>query len=122
MPDDRLVAADAPDGRGPFSVSRDDSICAPKLGVDRPGVVDSSRGPLSHAARKLLADALLLSERERAQLVSDLLASLNDEADADWDHAWLVELDRRVNEAEQSGDSGSEWRLVRERILAKLAR
>ncbi len=76
---------------------------------------------MTDAARKLLDDALLLSEDERANLASQLLASLDGEPDSDWESAWLAELDRRVEVAKQRGETGSDWQTARARILAKLA-
>ena len=75
---------------------------------------------MTDAARKLLDDALLLSEDERAKLASQLLASLDGEPDADWESSWLAELDRRVEVAKQRGQTGSDWETARARILAKL--
>jgi putative addiction module component (TIGR02574 family) len=72
------------------------------------------------AAKKLLDQALQLSADERAKLVTELLASLDGEAEEGWDEAWLVELDRRVHAADERGETGSDWRSVRERILARL--
>ena len=46
------------------------------------------------------SEALSLTETERAQLVSDLLASLDGPADSDLAMAWDVELCRRINELE----------------------
>jgi putative addiction module component (TIGR02574 family) len=75
---------------------------------------------VTDAAKKLLDQALQLSTDERAKLVTELLASLDGEPEEGWDVAWLKELDRRVQVAEERGESGSDWRSVRERILARL--
>jgi len=79
-------------------------------------------GSVTAGAKKLLDEALLLPEDERAELASELLASLQGPPDADWDHAWLVELDRRVADAESSGEVGDQWRNVRERIATRLGK
>ena len=75
---------------------------------------------MSSAAQKLLTEALRLPENERAKMASELLASLDGEPDSDWEGAWLAELDRRVEASEQRGETGSDWRAARARILAKL--
>ncbi|WP_394825962.1 addiction module protein [Pendulispora albinea] len=49
--------------------------------------------------KTLLAEAMTLSERERAEMASELLASLDGEPDADADAAWLAEVERREVEA-----------------------
>ena len=77
---------------------------------------------MSEGARKLLDEALRLSDTERAELASEILASLHGPADADWDESWLAELDRRVAAAEQHGETGDSWCAVRKRIAARLAR
>ena len=65
--------------------------------------------------------ALGLPEAERLDLASRLLASVEAPADADWDAAWLRELDRREQEVRDGGAPGSEWSEVRARIRARLA-
>jgi len=48
----------------------------------------------------LRAEALALSEAERARLASDLVASLDGPADSDLAKAWDLEICRRLNEIE----------------------
>jgi putative addiction module component (TIGR02574 family) len=71
---------------------------------------------MTRAVASLLRDALDLSEAERIDLASELLASVDGPADADWDDAWAAELDRRADEADGSGDHGDSWADVRARI------
>ncbi len=68
-----------------------------------------------------MAAALSLSEEERLELASGLIASVDGPPDTDWESVWLAELDRRVQAAEQRGLPASEWAEVRARVLAKLA-
>ncbi len=68
-----------------------------------------------------MADALALSEQERLELASELIASVDGPADADWEAAWSAEIDRRVRAAEQRGTPAPEWAEVRARILERLA-
>ena len=75
---------------------------------------------MSSAARKLLDEALALSEAERIELASDLIASVDGPPDADWDDAWAAELERRARAAAARGVPASEWSEVRARILARL--
>jgi putative addiction module component (TIGR02574 family) len=48
----------------------------------------------------LKAAAMTLSERERAKLASDLMASLDGPREKDVMDAWDVEICRRINEIE----------------------
>lgn len=77
---------------------------------------------MTTGARKLLEEALLLPEAERAEFASELLASLHGPPDADWDESWLAELDQRVAAAEGTGEVGDHWHNVRERIAARLGK
>ncbi|MBC7975015.1 MAG: addiction module protein, partial [Myxococcales bacterium] len=52
---------------------------------------------MSERARKLLHEAMELPLSERAELVMDLLASLDVEPEAD--AAWVSEIERRAREA-----------------------
>lgn len=75
---------------------------------------------MSNAARKLLQDVLALPEDERLELASEIIASVDGPQDADWEAAWLQELDRRVDAAKDRGESGADWSDVRSRILKRL--
>ena len=77
---------------------------------------------MSDAARKLLDEALALSEDERLELASEIIASVDGPRDADWDQAWLTELDRRTDAAKARGETGSDWSEARARILERLGR
>lgn len=48
----------------------------------------------------LRSEALALTEMERAQLASDLVASLDGPADAGLADAWDIEICKRINEIE----------------------
>ncbi|MGH7283651.1 MAG: addiction module protein [Polyangiaceae bacterium] len=77
---------------------------------------------MSEAARKLLQDVLTLSEDERLELASEIIASVDGPQDADWEATWLAELDRRTDAAKTRGESGSDWSDARARILKRLVR
>ncbi|MBI2900284.1 MAG: addiction module protein [Planctomycetes bacterium] len=73
-------------------------------------------------AKKILAKALALSDKERLELATELIASVDGPPDGDWDALWLAELDRRVQRAREIGQGGGDWTTVRARILARLTR
>lgn len=73
-------------------------------------------------ADALLAEALKLSEADRAYMVSELLASLEEtEDDSDADAAWALELDRRMQEIEGGTVRPIPWEEVKE-FAARRAR
>lgn len=49
---------------------------------------------MTKAAQSVLADALRLDPEARAELVAELLASLDGPADPDAEAAWNVEIER----------------------------
>jgi putative addiction module component (TIGR02574 family) len=77
---------------------------------------------MTDSARKLLEAVLSLSEDERLEVASQIIASVDGPGDADWDRSWLAELDRRVDSARESGEVGAEWSDARSRILRRLVR
>ncbi len=76
---------------------------------------------MTDAARKLLNDVLDLPEEDRVRIATELLASLDGPADANWDDAWAAELERRQQAAAQRGELAPEWADARARILGRLA-
>lgn len=70
---------------------------------------------MSQRTQRVLQDALELSRSERAEVASDLLASLDEEPDvnAEEDAAWAAELERRVKDAVENPDDGIPWETVR---------
>jgi hypothetical protein len=64
----------------------------------------------------VLADALRLDERARAELAAELLASLDGPADADAADLWVAEIERRVAAIEDGSASLESWDEVRRRI------
>jgi hypothetical protein len=63
---------------------------------------------MAKATESILADALRLDVKARAELAAELLASLDGPADPDAASAWDEEIQRRVNAFE----AGTEHRLV----------
>jgi putative addiction module component (TIGR02574 family) len=71
---------------------------------------------MTDRARKLLEDALTLSDGERLDLAEQLLSSLP--ADAEWSS----ELERRARRAHADPDGGKAWEVVQRRVNARIAR
>jgi len=72
-------------------------------------------------ALDLFSAALALPEPDRLELASRLIASVDGEAEAGWDEAWLAELDQREQAVAEGGDPGSSWADVKGRILGRLS-
>lgn len=68
---------------------------------------------VTNQAQTVLESALKLSERERARLAAELLASIDGGADAGSDAAWVKELERRVRRVQSGKASGLPWATVR---------
>jgi hypothetical protein len=75
---------------------------------------------MATSAERLLQDILRLPEKDRVRIATEVLASLDGPPDADWEAAWLEELERRRKAAELRGEPASEWTEARARILARL--
>jgi putative addiction module component (TIGR02574 family) len=71
---------------------------------------------MTHAAAAVLADALRLDERARAELAAELLASLDGPADVDAETEWVAEIERRVASIESGMAILEPWDEVRRRI------
>jgi putative addiction module component (TIGR02574 family) len=71
---------------------------------------------MTKAAEALLADALRLDPEARAELVAELLASLDGPADPDAETAWNVEIERRVAAIEAGAVRLESWERVKRRI------
>jgi putative addiction module component (TIGR02574 family) len=72
------------------------------------------------AAKKIVKQALALSESERAKVVSELLKSLSEEAETlsqeEWDEAWEVELKKRLEEIESGKVKCIPYEVVRKEL------
>jgi len=75
---------------------------------------------MSRSAQDILVEAMGLSEKERLELASEMISSVDGPPDADWAEAWLRELDRRSTDG--PGAASEPWPEVRRRLLARLAR
>ncbi len=65
-------------------------------------------------------DALKLPEPERARLASDLLASLDGEAEDGVEEAWAAEVEKRKGEVERGEAHLVPWEQVKADIQAAL--
>jgi putative addiction module component (TIGR02574 family) len=71
---------------------------------------------VTKAASKLLEDALKLDVKERAELASVLLASLDADAEEDAEAAWAAEIEERAARARSGEDPGKPWAEVRQHL------
>ena len=69
---------------------------------------------MGDAAKRLLKEALELSEAERAELAAELIASFDGPPDLDVETAWAVEIERRAAKVLSGESEGVEWDAVRE--------
>jgi putative addiction module component (TIGR02574 family) len=72
--------------------------------------------PVTKETSKLLQDALKLGVAERAELASELIASLDAEGDEDAEGAWATEIEERAARARSGEDPGKPWPEVRDRL------
>lgn len=72
-------------------------------------------GTMTDRARKLLQDALALSEDERLDLAEHLMSSLPA------DPEWMAELERRARRALADPGGGEAWDVVERRLAARIA-
>ena len=68
---------------------------------------------MAKLVRELESHALKLSRKERARLAQRLIASLDQEIDADADRLWLAEAERRLAELK----SGKVAAIPAERVI-----
>ncbi len=71
-------------------------------------------------SRRLLSDALQLPEKERAELASLIIASLDGPPDPDAGHRWAEEIARRIQEFERDPSRAEDWQVVKARLKQKL--
>jgi putative addiction module component (TIGR02574 family) len=73
-------------------------------------------------ASQLLAEALRLSDEERAALAGELIQSLEQEADPDAEAAWSAEIRARLDRVEAGTAKTVSWAEARRRIHAAAGR
>ena len=72
--------------------------------------------PMTKTTESVLADALRLDPKARAEIAAELLASLDGPEDADAASAWDEEIQRRVDALEQGTAKLESWESIRRRI------
>lgn len=77
---------------------------------------------MTKATESVLADALRLDLKARAQLAVELLASLDGPADPDAATAWDKEIQRRVNALEAGTEKLESWESAKQRIANDILR
>lgn len=71
-------------------------------------------------SQRLLSEVLILPERDRAELASLIIASLDGPPDADSQRLWAEEITRRIQEFEKDPSRAEDWQTVKARIQQKL--
>ena len=78
---------------------------------------------MTDTVRRLLAEALLLSPRERDFLIAKLIESIDagDEAllQEEWDAAWAAEIRRRLDSLDSGETKTIPWEEARKMIFRK---
>jgi putative addiction module component (TIGR02574 family) len=102
-------------GREPYLSARSFHVrrrCSRLIG----GQLDAYNRVMTKAAEAVLAEALRLDVKARAQLAAELLASLDGPTDPDAEEAWASEIDRRVKALEAGTEPLESWHDVKRRI------
>lgn len=73
-------------------------------------------------SKQLLAEALRLSDEERAALAGELIQSLDAEVDTDAEAAWATEIRTRLDQVDAGKASTIPWSEARRRIHAAAGR
>ncbi len=79
---------------------------------------------MGNEARTLLAEALELSDQDRADLAAQLLASLDEptsDSQEEIDRLWAIEIERRSTRFRSGESEGVPWDEVRSQIERNLA-
>ena len=77
---------------------------------------------MTKATESVLADALRLDAKARAELAAEILASLDGPADPDAAAAWDKEIQRRVNSLEAGAEKLESWESAKRRIARDILR
>ena len=77
---------------------------------------------MSKAADAILVDALRLDVQARAEIASELLASLEGPPDPGAEQAWAAEIERRVKALEAGTEPLETWNDIKRRIASQVLR
>ena len=72
---------------------------------------------MTEDVKKVLNQALALTEAERAGLAASLIASLEEEETGEVEAAWEVELKTRIDRLNSGNTVGITWSSLRKKIL-----
>ena len=75
---------------------------------------------MAKGIESVLADALRLDVKARAEIAAELLASLDGPADPDAEVAWEQEIRRRVDALEAGSETLESWESVKRRIATDI--
>lgn len=75
---------------------------------------------MKKATESVLADALRLGVKDRAELAAELIASLDGPTDPDAATAWDEEIRRRVDALEAGTEKLESWESVKLRIATEI--
>lgn len=75
---------------------------------------------MTKATESVLADALRLDVKARAEIAAELLASLDGPSDPDAEVAWEEEIRRRVDSLEAGTEKLESWESVKRRIATDI--
>jgi hypothetical protein len=75
---------------------------------------------MTTTADEVLKEALQLSERERARVATEILASLEPDIETRDSEAWIAEVERRAHAA-IDGLPGLEWSETRARVEERIS-
>jgi len=64
---------------------------------------------MTKALQEVLPTVLALTTAERAELAAELLASLDNEPEADVESAWAAEIERRAQRVRSGQAAGRPW-------------
>ena len=85
-------------------------------------VGEGNMEPMTKTTESVLADALRLDAKARAELAAEILASLDGPADPDAATAWDEEIRRRVDALEAGTEKLESWESVKRRIASDILR
>lgn len=74
---------------------------------------------MTAAAKKILDEALALPEEDREALVEVLMTSLRYDSPEEVQHAWLEEVQRRIERVERGDTVAIEWSEAKRRLREK---
>ncbi len=77
---------------------------------------------MTKTAEAVLAEALRLDAKARAEIASELIASLDGPSDPSAEQAWAAEIERRVKALEAGTEPLESWNDVKRRIARQVLR